>query len=197
MLDTEKLNYYFGIFKNLEMKDLSAIFNLVKIKKLKAGEILLQQGEHYKKISYIKKGLIRAYLIKNNGDEITTLIRWEDQFIASHDCILFDEPSRFMYQAIENTTLFEVDYDIAQNFIAKNPKLELGRIHFLRKMLGESILNNETFILLTPEERYLKFIKDKPNIMNRVPSKYIATLLGITPVSLSRIRGRIANQKKH
>lgn len=164
MLDTEKLNYYFGIFKNLEMKDLSAIFNLVKIKKLKAGEILLQQGDHYKKISYIKKGLIRAYLIKSNGDEITTLIRWEDQFITSHDSILFDEPSRFMYQAIENTTLLEVDYDIAQNFLAKNPKLELGRVHFLRKMLGETILNVETFILLTPEERYLKFIKDKPDI---------------------------------
>lgn len=196
MLDTEKLNYYLGIFKNLEMKDLAAIFNLVKIKKLKAGEILIKQGEYYKKLSYIKKGLIRAYLIKNNGDEITTFIRWEDQFVTSHDSVLFDETSRFMYQAIENTILFEVDYDILQDFIAKNPKLELGRVHFLRKMYGESILTIETFILLTPEERYLKFIKDKPNIINRVPSKYIANLLGITPVSLSRIRGRIANQKK-
>jgi CRP-like cAMP-binding protein len=197
MLDTEKLNYYLGIFKNLDMKDLSAVFNLLKIRKLKAGEIFIQQGEHYKKISYIKNGLIRAYLIKNNGNEITTLLRWEDQLITSHDSILFDEPSRFMYQAIENTTLFEVDDDTAQHFMSKNSQLIMGRVHFLRKMLGESILNVETFILLTPEERYLKFIKDKPDIINRVPSKYIATLLGITPVSLSRIRGRIANQKKH
>ena len=197
MLDTEKLNYYFGVFKNLELKDLKAIFNLVTIRRFKTGEIFIKPGEQYKKIGYIQKGLIRAYHLKDNGDEITTLIRWEDQFIASHDSILFDEPSRFIYQAIEKTILLEVDYAIAQNFMAKNPKLEIGRVHFLRKMLGETILNVETFILLTPEERYLKFIKDKPDIVNRVPSKYIATLLGITPVSLSRIRGRIANQKKH
>ena len=197
MLDTEKLNYYFGIFKNLELKDLTAIFKLVKIKKLKAGEIFIKEGEYYKKISYIKKGLIRAFLIQENGDEITTLIRWEDQFISSHDSILFDQPSRFAYQAIENSTILEVDYDIAQNFMTKNPKLELGRIHFLKKMLGESILRVETFILLNPEERYLKLTKEKPDIINRVPSKYIATLLGITPVSLSRIRNRIANQRKH
>lgn len=196
MLDTEKLNYYFGIFKNLELKDLSAIFKLVKIKKLKVGEIFIHQGEYYKKITYIKRGLIRAYLFKDNGDEITTLIRWEDQFISSHDSILFNEPSRYFYQAVENTILLEVDYDIVQSFMARNPKLEVGRIHFLKKMLGETIVKVETFILLTPEERYLQFIKDKPNIINRIPSKYIATLLGITPVSLSRIRGRIANQKK-
>lgn len=197
MLDTEKLNYYFGIFKNLELKDLSAIFKLVKIKKLKVGEIFINQGDYYKKITYIKRGLIRAYLIKDNGDEITTLIRWEDQFISSHDSILFNEPSRYFYQAVENTILLEVDYDIVQSFMARNPKLEVGRIHFLKKMLGETIIKVESFILLTPEERYLQFIKDKPNIINRIPSKYIATLLGITPVSLSRIRGRIANQKKH
>lgn len=197
MLDTEKIMHYFGLFKNLELKDFTAIFQLVKIRKLKANEVFIHEGDSYKKISYIKKGLIRAYCFKENGDEITTLVRWEDQFISSHDAILLQQPSRFFYQAIENTILLEVDSEIVQNFISKNPKLEEGRKHFLMEMLSESIKRVESFILYSPEERYLNFIKDKPNIAQRLPSKYIATLLGITPVSLSRIRGRIASNKKH
>ncbi len=197
MLDSQKLNYYFELFKGLEIKDFSSIFKLVKIRKLKPNEFLINVGDNYNKIAYIKKGLLRAYIIKENGDEVTTLIRWEDQFISSHDYVLHHQPSRFYYQALEHTILLEIDYDMAQTFMSKNPKLEEGRRHFLLKMLAESLARVESFILLNPEERYLKFVKDKPNIVNRVSNKYLATLLGITPVSLSRIRGRIASNKKY
>jgi Mn-dependent DtxR family transcriptional regulator len=61
-------------------------------------------------------------------------------------------------------------------------------------MLAESMVRVESFILLTPEERYLKLIRDKHDIVQRVHDKYIATFLGITPVSLSRIRKRIAGK---
>lgn len=194
MLEAEQLKYYFKLFKNLEFKDLTSIFKLAKIKKLKAGEIFINEGDFFNKISYIKKGIIRAYFIKDNGDEITTMLRWEDQIISSYDTILFKNPSRFYYQALENTILIEVDYEIAQSFMVKNPKLEEGRKYFMLKMLAETLTRIESFVLLSPEERYIQFVKDKPNIINRVSSKHIATLLGITPVSLSRIKSRIINK---
>ena len=62
-------------------------------------------------------------------------------------------------------------------------------------MLKESIERVESFTLHSPEERYINFVKSKPNIVNRVPDKYIATILGMTPVSLSRIRKRIATKE--
>ena len=194
MLEPEKLKYYFELFKNLEFKDVTAIFKLAKVKKLKQGEVFISEGDFFNNILYIKKGLIRAYSVKDNGDEITTLLRWEDQIVSSYDTVLFQNPSRFYYQALEKTILIVVDYEIAQSFIAKNPKLEEGRKHFMLKMLGESLSRIESFVLLSPEERYIQFVKSKPNIVNRVSSKHIATLLGITPVSLSRIRSRIANK---
>ena len=194
MLEAEQLKYYFKLFKNLEFKDLTSIFKLAKIKKLKAGEIFINEGDFFNKISYIKKGIIRAYFIKDNGDEITTMLRWEDQIISSYDTILFKNPSRFYYQALENTILIEVDYEITQSFMVKNPKLEEGRKYFMLKMLAETLTRIESFVLLSPEERYIQFVKDKPNIINRVSSKHIATLLGITPVSLSRIKSRIINK---
>jgi DNA-directed RNA polymerase subunit F len=54
----------------------------------------------------------------------------------------------------------------------------------------------ESFVFLSPEERYQKYVEDHPNIINRAPDKYIANILGITPVSLSRIRSRIASKRR-
>ena len=66
----------------------------------------------------------------------------------------------------------------------------------MMKILSESLSALDDFILLSPEQRYLKFIQDHPVLLNRAPIKYIANVLGITPVSLSRIRKRIANKRK-
>ena len=74
--------------------------------------------------------------------------------------------------------------------------VEKNRKYILQRLLKESFKRVESFVLLNPEERYLKFIEDNPGLMNRVPNKYIANILGITPVSLSRIRKRIAEKKR-
>lgn len=81
-----------------------------------------------------------------------------------------------------------------QDLVARNPKLEANRKYVLQRLLKESMERVESFVLLTPEERYQRFVKDYPGITNRVQDKYIANVLGITPVSLSRIRKRIASK---
>jgi DNA-directed RNA polymerase subunit F len=90
----------------------------------------------------------------------------------------------------------ELDYKTAQGIIDNNPKLSSSRNTFLTNMLGQAMDRIESFVLLSPEERYNKLIAEKPDITNRVPDKYLATMLGITPVSLSRIRKRIVSQHK-
>ena len=194
MISIEKLNSYFKVFKGLKFEDLLKISQLVKRRKLSPSEIYMEEGATRKKVAYIKKGLMRAYFIKENGDEITTLLRWEDTFIASHDVIIHDRPSRYYFEALEKTELIEIDYEVLQSVIENNQKFEQVRKHFLLKMLGESLEKVESFILLSPEERYIQLVKEQPNIVNRVPGKYIANILGITPVSLSRIRKRISSK---
>ncbi|WP_375559392.1 Crp/Fnr family transcriptional regulator [Bernardetia sp. OM2101] len=198
MIELEKLNHYFGIFKGLGLQDLKEVFANAKLKKLDVSDYFIKEGEQKRQIAYIRKGLIRAFIVNYKGDEITTLVRWEDQFIASYDVILYNRPARFDYQALEKTEILVIDYDVAQKILEKNPKLEQGRRHFLLSILQEAFERIESFTLYSPEERYIEFVKSKPNIVNRLPDKYIATILGMTPVSLSRIRKRIATkaQKK-
>jgi CRP-like cAMP-binding protein len=196
MLSQDDISFYLTVFKELALGDILELTRLSKTQKLKAGEIYIAEGSVSHKLAYIKSGLIRTYYLKENGDEITMMLRWENQFLASVDSIIFEQPSRFVYQALEDTTLMEVDYYKAQPIINKSPRLSSSRHSFLLTMLGQAIDRIEDFVLLSPEERYLKLLHEKPNINNRVPDKYLATMLGITPVSLSRIRKRIAGQHK-
>jgi len=197
MLNPEEINFYINQFKGLELTDVFELFKLAQTRKLAAGEVYIAEGSNYQKLAFIKKGLIRSYLLKQNGDEITLMIRWENQFLASHDSIIHQRPSRFTYQALEDTVLMEIDYHKAQPIIDHSSKLSKTRNNLLLQMLSDSMYRVENFILLSAEERYLKLVQEKPDIINRVPDKYLATMLGITPVSLSRIRKRIASSSKH
>ncbi|RZJ75626.1 MAG: Crp/Fnr family transcriptional regulator [Flavobacterium sp.] len=195
MLTKDRLQFFTGLLRDVPMEDVIGLFANASERHLKYGQEYIGLNEFTKKLAYIQKGIIRAYAIKSNGDEATLLLRWDDQFIGSHDSILLNKPSKFRYMALEETTILEIDYSNVENIMAENPKFEPLRNFVLMNMLSSSLTMLEDFVLLNPEERYLKLIAEKANIVNRVADKHIASMLGITPVSLSRIRKRIATGK--
>jgi CRP-like cAMP-binding protein len=195
MLDLQIISNYLKLFTSISLADITKLYNTAQQYKIAQNNFWIKEGDSTSKIAYIKKGLIRAFCIDDNGNEKTTIVREEHQFIASYDKILFDKPSKFYYQAVEETTLLVLDYDKLQIILKDNPHFEKARTHFLKKMLGESLERIENFILLTPPDRYKKFITENNSIYQRLPDKYIASILGITPVSLSRIKKRISKQR--
>jgi CRP-like cAMP-binding protein len=197
MLSQEDIQFYISILKGVNIIDIYRLFKTAKTKKIRAGEIYIHEGTASTKMGHIKKGLMRAYQLKPNGDEITILLRWESQFVGSYDTIMWQKPSRFIFQAMEDTTLTETDYNLVQEMADRNSSIGAYRSIFQVDMLKEATDRIESFVLLSPTERYLKLIHEKPDIANRVPDKYLSTYLGITPVSLSRIRKRIASGRQH
>lgn len=192
---SQRILFYLQSFKNLTYQDLLPLLQLAKPRHLTASQVYIQQNSTHRKIALILTGLIRVYLVKHTGDEVTTELSWEDQIVACQDAILLNQPSRFTYQAMEETDLLEIDYDALQALLESSPKLESTRKYFLMNMLAQSLDRIESFVLLSPEERYRQLVEQKTNIINRVPNKHIATFLGITPVSLSRLRRRMASRK--
>lgn len=194
MIDIQKLKEAIPFVSELSNEDIFNFFKHIKVKEIKDGEVFFKEGSTRKKVFYISKGLVRSYHINEKGDQITTRLRYENQIFAAYEVLFFNQPSRFYYQALEDSVLYETNFDEVQKAIANNSKLELGRRFFLTQSLSESLKAVDDFILLSPEQRYLKFIDQNPSLLNRVPNKYIANVLGITPVSLSRIRKRIASK---
>ena len=167
------------------------LFAMTRQVKLDANATYIREGDRERRLAFIEQGIMRAYMVKPNGDEATLFLRWENQFIASHETIIQRRPSRFIYRALEPTTLMEIDYDVLEDVLKTHPEYEPLRNFFLMRMLSESLGMIESFVTLSPEERYRNLLAERFNIVNRVPDKYIASMLGITPVSLSRIRKRM------
>ncbi|MEO0897595.1 MAG: Crp/Fnr family transcriptional regulator [Bacteroidota bacterium] len=196
MIDFEKLRKVYKISKALNVKDVMVLVNAAKKKQYEPGDFLIKEGSMSREVFFINKGLIRVFAINDKGEEITTGVRYEDQMITSPNTVLFDQPAQYYFQAIERTETYSMDYEKIQNIMKENPKLEPYRKIVLQVLLKQAYKRIDTLILLTPEERYIKFVEDYPELQYRLHGKYIANILGITPVSLSRIRKRIATKKK-
>lgn len=196
MIDFDKLKQVFPFFNELDATDVFNFLKHTRLSTLNQGDNFLKAGSLKSNIYFVKQGLIRSFYIDDKGDEITNLLRYENQVFASYEIIFLNQPSRFTFQALEPTELIVIDLNKLRLIIDNEVKFESGRRFFINTSLAESLRALDDFILLSPEKRYLKFVKEHPKLLNRVPIKYIANVIGITPVSLSRIRKRITTKKQ-
>ena len=195
MINLDKLKQIYKFSKELRIEDAGFLIKSAKTKVFQKKELLIDEGSLKTNVFFIKKGIVRCYCINEKGEETTFGLVTENQIISNIDTILYDRPSNFYFEALEETKTFSIDYSIVENIIENNPKLQKNRKFFAQKMMKIQHERIKSFVLLSPEERYLDFIKKNPSLVNRVPGKYIANVLGITPVSLSRIRARVVNTK--
>lgn len=194
MVDIEKLKALYKFGKDLSLKDAQQLLKASKVESIKKKTILFEQGSKDTKIHYLRKGIVRLFHVKDSGEEITFNIITEYNVVANYEYIGMQRPSSFYYETLEDCSFMTIDFAVFDRIVSSNPKLEANRKFFLRRLLMASDDRVHSFVLMNPEERYKKFIADFPELTNRVPDKYIAQVLGITPVSLSRIRKRIASK---
>lgn len=179
-----KLNIIFKILRN------------VSVYSFEKREIVLTKGSAKKEFFFIRKGLVRSYILNEEGDEITFQLFAEGDIFGNVHAVLFNEKSKFFYQTLEKSKIYAVDYELFMDITSKRPDLlQINRTLLIQKVIQRIFQRTETFVFLSPEKRYLQFVEDHPNLANRVPDMYIANVLGITPVSLSRIRKRITSKK--
>lgn len=170
------------------------IHSCVREVELKPNEIFISKGDVINKARYIKEGMVRAYTYDDEGREITFIFRWENQFFRPYESLL-KQPSKYYFQALETTRMLELDFQIIQNYMDDHPQYAQKYNEVLKNILIEVFEHLESFVLLSPEKRYLKIINEKPDIIHRVQDRHLASFLGITPVSLSRIKKRIADKR--
>ena len=160
---------------------------------LKKKRFFAEPGIVCKDIGFIVKGAVRYYYIKD-GEEITGYFSFESEYVSSYKSYLTQTPSLSYIQALEDTELIIITHKNMQLMLA-NPMLAYKMERFGRLVAEHYLICYEdrvsSFVTKTPEERYLDLLSTGREILQRMPQHYIAHFLGITPVSLSRIRKRI------
>jgi CRP-like cAMP-binding protein len=163
-------------------------------KKLRKRQYLLQQGDVSKYTAFVEKGLLRAYTIDDKGSELILQFAPEDWWIGDMYSSVTGEPSESNIDALEDSELLLLTNEAREELLRQAPIFE----RFFRLLLQNSFIalqrRLKENIIQTAEEKYRNFISLYPNIAQRVPQHNIASYLGITPESLSRIRKQMTER---
>ena len=163
-------------------------------KKLRKKQYLLQEGDACKHIAFVEKGVLRAYTVSENGTEHIIQFALEGWTISDLYSFLTGEPATYNIDALEDAELILISKQAQEELLKKVPKYET----YTRLQLTGAYIAMQrrltSIISLPLEERYTDFTALYPNIIQRVPQHMIASYMGLTPETLSRVRSRISRK---
>jgi|ERR1700754_4072691 len=190
MDDFSPILNYVGRHIHLTDEEASYYVSLLKIKKVKKKQFIVQPDFVCNHRTYIVKGVLRSYLIDANGQDHTVAFGIDDWWIADFNSYLFRQPATLFVEAMEDSTLIQISYDDEQKLTETLPKFnkfyrklaENGYVYLQKRILAD--------ISLTATERYENFLNKYPLIAARVPQYALASYLGISHELLSKIRNK-------
>ncbi|MBW1294767.1 Crp/Fnr family transcriptional regulator [Aquimarina litoralis] len=183
----EKLKNCISSQISIDKDSMDAILSAFEPLKISKGEFLLEAGKICRKMAFIDSGYMRMYDIAD-GKEITLWIGSEGKFITSLSSFVFETTNHWNIQAITDCTLFVINREDHFKLTKTNPKwLEFDNILLANSF---ALLENKMFSQLhtTAKQRYDQLISEEPELFKHVPLQYIASMIGIAPESLSRLR---------
>ncbi len=187
---------YMSKFTSLTEEQQLTIANEIKIDEFKKGTTLLRQGDVPTKCYFVLKGCIRQYSVNENGKEVTSNFYTEEQAIAVFNNHKLDKSSEYTFACLEDSILVVGDLDMEQVMYTKHTQLEIMTRKMIEENFGKVQEEFATFIASTPEERLKTLLLKRPELIDRVPQHQLASYLGITPESLSRIKKRLEIDSK-
>lgn len=164
-------------------------------KKLRKRQYFLQEGDVCKYTAFVEKGMLRSYTIDEKGSEHIMQFAFEGWWIADQFSFLTGEPAVYTIDALEDSELLLLSKQAEEQLLQRIPKFE----RYFRILLQNSLIATQRRLISslsqTAEERYTQLVQTCPTIPQRVPQHMMASFLGITPETLSRIRRQVASSK--
>lgn len=161
-----------------------------KKKELAKGRLFAEEGKTSRYLAYISKGLFQYYFVKN-GSEVTTYVTGSTNFLASLGSFMGQVPSKEYIRALTDAQLWMIHYDALQRLKLESEQFKSFYISVLEHLLVCLDDSRHKLIALNAEERYAALLKEEPVLLQEVPLQYLASILGITPRHLSRIRNSV------
>ena len=160
---------------------------VIRVRKFGKKEVITRAGDVENHFNFILKGLVRKFYRKNHH-EINTQISVEGHLITSQESFHSRQPSEYVIEAIEPTVLVSITHDDLEKVYAQSHRME----HLARLLITYAMVIKDKWqmqlVKMTPRERFLRFVTKNPELMQRVPQKYLASYLNIKPETFSRFK---------
>jgi CRP-like cAMP-binding protein len=164
----------------------------LRVVELQPKHFFIHANLIHQEIGFVFQGLIRAFYIDNQGNEITVNFVQENRYATHYTAFITRTPGKYYFQCIEPIILVNLSYDHIQTGYDKFPDIErYGRL-IAEEVLKFQQKRIESFLFDTAEQRYLDFIKENPDLFNRVSLSHLSSFLGMERQTLTRIRQKLA-----
>ncbi|MDQ1096268.1 MULTISPECIES: Crp/Fnr family transcriptional regulator [Chryseobacterium] len=188
------INTYLARVLEVPLEKLNLCNLHYEAKKVSKNQFLLQYGEICRNIYFVEKGLLKMYSIDKNGKEHIIQFAPESWLISDRSSLYFNEKSIYYIEAVEDSEVLFLHPDFFSRLVEQFPN-SIEKSDIIAQKHIRSLQDRINSLLgETAEERYMKFIKMYPDLLLRVPQWMIASYLGITPESLSRVRKELARK---
>ncbi|TAE28674.1 MAG: Crp/Fnr family transcriptional regulator [Cytophagales bacterium] len=191
MLD--KLVRYFSSISPLSEAEAAAISNSAVVRAYPKGTVLLREGQVSTDTYFVLTGLVRQYMLVD-GVEKTTGFFCDDQWVIALNGMDAPKPSAQFWVCEEDSTLVVGNDGAAQALFNDHPRLESIARRVLERTFSDYQQAIATYLLATPEGRYLHLLETRPDLIQRIPQYQLASYIGVAPESLSRIRKRLSRR---
>ncbi len=190
----ENIEHYLSEVLDIPNEAITHCGSYYTVKHVKKGEFLLHAGEICQHTYFVEKGLLRMYSIDKNGKEHIIQFAPENWMMSDRSSLYFNEKSNYYIDAVEDSQVLFLTPDFFQNLKMQFPGTIANNDLLLQKHIRALQNRINSLLSYTAQERYLSFIKMYPNIIQRVPQWMVASYLGITPESLSRVRKELVRK---
>lgn len=175
----------------LSKDDLMSLNSYYTFKELAIGQYVLRESEICKHVLFVEQGLLTSFSLDDKGVEHIIQFSGENWVVADRASMYFNEPSTFYIKAIEPTILVYLSPLFFEEASRMNPNFDRFNDQSLHRHIHSQQKRINSLLAMNAKERYLSFLGTYPDLVLRVPQWMIASYLGITPESLSRVRREI------
>jgi CRP-like cAMP-binding protein len=167
---------------------------LFLVKELPADQFLQRGGEVATHAAFVATGCLRSYVIDGKGKEHIVQFAPEDWWLADNNSLMAGTPSQYFYQAVEHSTLLLIDPPSHQRIIEHVPSYAASFRTGLQRHAAAKDQRIVSSLSASADERYQEFLRTYPSIALRVPQWMLASYLGVSPETLSRIRKSLSRK---
>ncbi len=182
------------VLKEIPLPDLNLLASFTEFQEFDDKEVILGIGNNRRKAFLILEGAARGFVINARGEEKNLMIRGKGIFVADAESLFRSVPQKLEIVAIGHTEVLMFSFDEFEKLAHENKMIMSIYLSALKEVIVRLRYRVDTFVLLSPEERYIDLLKENPVFLKSSFDKYIANFLGISPISLSRIKKRLSER---
>lgn len=171
-----------------DFDDYAAFNNLFRLQRLEESEHWVRAGEHCGEFFFLSEGLVRIYFVDHEGSEVNEGFYDEGSLLGPISCFANGEACQYNIQALEPCNLLVANYKAFHNYARQSVDTLEFEINFLQELFLSTAKRDNKRLINNGEQRYRWFCREYPHLLERLPQYHIASFLGMTPVSLSRLR---------